>query len=543
MATRPSSIIDPTTNKPFLIETFDQEIGGPTVGGARRHPDSDLMRGITPRRLATIIREAKDGSPQAMFELAEEMEERDAHYTSVLGTRKRAVAQLAVKVEAASASAKDVEIADAFRKWTRRRRLQAEIFDLLDAIGKGISVMEIIWDKSQPIWMPARLVLRPMSWFLFDHVERETPRLRTDQNPLGDELAPGKWIVHRHPAKSGLSIRSGIAIIIAWTVVFSRFTEADWMAFADTYGQPFRIGKYPPGTEETARRLLHHAVMAMGADAAATIPSSMTVDFVQGAKSDGAMFGALASYFNRMKSKLVLGQETTTEAIAGGHAVSQEQNEVRGDIRDADAVLVSDSLQEQLVGPWTAVNYGPEVDPPILSLDYEAPEDIKAVTDVAFGIADRGGRVQVKQLRDKVGLVEPEDGDEILGAAATPRTTPPDSVPASADPAMNARRLRSRLFARQVPRQQIRTALNTAVQAKNEAEIVDQLEAMLEEAGQPPIDGWIDQLKGVLSAANSLEDLAVKFLELYPELDVDVLTDVMGQALALANISGRDLDP
>ena len=544
---RPSSILD-SSGRPFQVADFDKEIGGPTVSGVRRHPSVELMRGMTPQRLASILHEVRSGSPMAYFELAEEMEERDPHYASVLGTRKRAVAQLAVKVTAASKSAKDVEIADAFRKWTERKRLQAELFDILDAVGKGISISEIVWDTRSTPWMPARLCFRPMSWFRPDTIDRELFRLRVDGNSRGEDLQPGKWIVHRHAAKSGLSVCSGIAYIIAWTVMFTTFAVADWIAFADTYGQPFRLGKYPPGTDEHSRRVLMQAVSMMGADAAAIVPSSMTMEIVQAGKSDGAMFGALASYFNRLKSKVVLGQETTTEAIAGGHAVSKEQNEVRGDIRDADAVMVADTLQEQLVAPWTAINYGPTAAQPIVSLDFEGNEDVAATLDGAFGIADRGGRVQVKQLRDKLGLIEPAEGDELLGRTSAPIGEVPTEQTGKRPAALPRSKprpsasLRADLVASNVTQQQINAALNAASAAKRAQAIQNQILAALEEAGQPVIDGWIDRIEQTLNSADSLEDFARGMMDLYPDLDTESLTTVVGQALALANVSGRDLD-
>jgi phage gp29-like protein len=541
MAVRPSSILDPATGKPFMVADFDREVGGPTISGVRRHPGLELMRGISPQRLAAILYQVKAGSPQHYFELAEEMEERDPHYTSVLGTRKRAVSQLALKVEAASTDAKDVEIADVLRKWTRRKRLQAELFDILDAVGKSISASEIVWDRSTTPWMPARLVLRPMSWFTFDPIERETPRLRVDGNPKGDELAPGKWIVHRHPAKSGLSVRSGLAYIVAWTVLFTHFAVADWIAFADTYGQPFRLGKYPPGIDGKSREILFDAVSAMGADAAAIVPNTMTVDFVQAAKSDGAMFGALASYFNRLKSKLVLGQEATTEAISGGHAVSKEQNEVRGDIRDSDAVLLAATLQEQLVDVWVRVNYGPGVASPIISLDYEENEDVKATLDGAMQLADRGVKIDAEELRNKLKLKTPEDGAELVGRSAPDPASAEPVDPVNPEPGRSPRP-RPRLVAQQATRVEIRTALQAASAAKRAQEVQDELEAALQAAGQPIVDGWIEQLHAVLDQARSLEDLARRMMDLYPQLEVEALTTVMGQAMALANVSGRDLD-
>jgi phage gp29-like protein len=255
------------------------------------------------------------------------------------------------------------------------------------------------------------------------------------------------------------------------------------------------------------------------------------------------MFGELASYFNRLKSKLVIGQESTTEAIGGGHAVSQEQNLVREDIRDADAVLLSATLQDQLVAPWTAVNYGPDVDPPVLTLEYVEPDDLKATLDAAFGIADRGGRVSVQQLRDKAGLVEPQDGDEVLGAASggaggAAGGAPPLQEPTPGEAVNRAKP--SWLRTTTVPR--IEAALNAASAAKRAQEIEDQLEAALAEAGQPVVDGWLKRIKEAFNSATSIEDFAGKMMDLYPDLEVATLTTVMGQAMALANVAGRDLD-
>lgn len=60
----------------------------PTFAGIRNiysvmHPSV----GLTPERLAGILREAEAGDPYQYLELAEEMEEKDLHYLAVLSTR------------------------------------------------------------------------------------------------------------------------------------------------------------------------------------------------------------------------------------------------------------------------------------------------------------------------------------------------------------------------------------------------------------------------------------------------------------------------
>src|SRR4051812_21832972 len=96
------------------IETkkLTQEEAGPSLMGIRQVISNHPSRGITPQRLASILLEAEEGDATRYYELAEDMEEKDLHYAGVLGTRKRAVAQLEMTVEAASDGAEDVAIAD-----------------------------------------------------------------------------------------------------------------------------------------------------------------------------------------------------------------------------------------------------------------------------------------------------------------------------------------------------------------------------------------------------------------------------------------------
>lgn len=538
MATRLSPILDPVSQKPIVVELLDKEIGGAQSIGARRPIDTNLTAGMSPERLASLMLKARQGDPIDFLNFAEEMEERDGQYLSVLGTRKRAVAQLSCKVTPASKGAKDVEIAGHLEKWLKRGRLQAELFDMLDAIGKHVSMTEIVWDKRKLPWMPAKLLYRPPGWFQWNRTDWDTPLLRDESNADGLELQPAKWIVHRHSAKSGIAVRSGLAYCSAWLFLLQLIARANWAAFLDTYGQPIRMGKYPPGTSEDDQWTLMRAVASIGSDAAAIFPQSMTMELLQPAKSDGESFLQFLDYCHQMTSKVVLGQTATTDAIAGGHAVGKEHNEVRGDIRDADAVLLATTLQEQLVDVWVAINFA-GVDSPQISLDYEENEDVTVSLDNAMKLADRGVKVSAQEMRDKLKLKTPEDGEETVGAATAAPAAEPEADDA---PPTNKPRPKPRLVASNVSRVEIRHALNAASQARRELEVQAELEAALQAAGQPIVDGWVEQLRTALNQATTLEDLGGRLMDLYPELEVDALTTVMGQALALANVSGRDLD-
>ena len=60
-----------------------------------------LVAGLTPEKLAAILDKVRRGDvPAEYLEIAGELEERDAHYRSVLSTRKHAVEGLELYVQA-----------------------------------------------------------------------------------------------------------------------------------------------------------------------------------------------------------------------------------------------------------------------------------------------------------------------------------------------------------------------------------------------------------------------------------------------------------
>ena len=195
--------------RPIEKAVLTQQLAGPSITSVRSPMTGYPGDGLNPRRLASLLREADAGEPLRYLELAEQIEERDLHYAGVLGTRKRSVSQLEVLVDAAGDDAVSVQQADMVREWLNRDELQDEVFDILDAIGKGVSYTEIIWDTSEGSWRPGRLEWRDPRWFRFAREDGKTPLLRGD---TGDQpLAPVKFITAVIRAKSGLPIRSGIA--------------------------------------------------------------------------------------------------------------------------------------------------------------------------------------------------------------------------------------------------------------------------------------------------------------------------------------------
>lgn len=420
-----------TEDKPDQ-EAMGREIAGASVFGVRRVWSEAIARNLTPERLAGLLRAAADGDADAYLALAEEMEELDLHYGSVLGTRKRALSGIEPWVEAASDESHDQNIATAVRTLVDPLVWPDLIEGMLDGLGKGYSVTEIIWDTGRTPWMPARFEHRDPRWFTYDALSRRTLLLRDDTHPAGMELPPNKFIVFEPKLKAGIPIRGGLARLVAWTFMFKHYTVLDWVQFAEVYGMPIRVGRYGNGATDADLAVLRRAVTSLARDAAALLPESMRIEFTDIANNGSGweVFSTLAEYLDKQVSKAVLGQ-TMTADDGSSMAQAKVHNDVRLDILRADARQISAVLNRDLVRPFVDLNFGPPPNGyPLLLHPVMEPEDIKLLVESLAVLVPMGMDVEASVIRDKLGLPDPPPPDKrgpgvILLHAPSPPSVPP----------------------------------------------------------------------------------------------------------------------
>lgn len=428
-----SRILGPD-GQPIELGVLTEEVARPTITGIRSVWGYTPIAGsLTPTRLASILTDAVQDWPRDYLTLAEEMEEREWHYGSVLGTRKRAVSGLQVSVEPASDAPQDVKLADAVRELTRSADFGDMVDDCLDAIAKGYSAVEIVWDRSGKEWQPT-YTWRDPRFFRYDYATQSKLLLLDDENIMGVPLAPYKFIVHTPRLKSGLPIRGGLARLAAAAYMCKSYTLTDWMAFAEVFGMPLRIGRYSPGATQSDINTLITAVANIGTDAAAILPKSMEIQFESLQKtSDGGdkVFMGLADWLDRQVSKAVLGQTSTTDALSGGlnNNTASVHNEVRTDIQIADGKQLANTLNRDLVRPYVDLNYGPQKKYPRIEIKVIEPEDTTALSTALSLLVPLGLRVGQAPIRAKLGLAEPAKDEEVLQPPAPPPAAPPAAAP------------------------------------------------------------------------------------------------------------------
>jgi len=397
------------------------------VTGVRDRFRGYPSKGLTPVKLGSILKEADAGDIYRQYELFEEMEEKDTHLFSILQTRKLAVSNKNWEIIAASDSERDKEIADFVRENFENLSMEDIFLDLLDAIGKGFSICEIMWDTSS---LPYRI--KSIDWchqknFIPNWSDDGSKRFEgfryvTEDDPGGIELPERKFIIHVYKAKSGYPERAGVVRICSWMYLFKNYDIKDWIAFAEIFGMPFRIGKYEVGATEDEKKVLLDAVANLGSDAAAIIPSSTLIEFIEAIRGSSTdVYESLGNFCNKEMSKAVLGQTLTTDiGEHGSYAAEQGHEQVRQDIIEADGKAVQKTVKKQAIVPLVDVNYGPQKRYPTLKIHVELPKDLKEEAGTYKILVDMGMKIPAKHTHEKFGIPQAKDGEEIIEKPAGP---------------------------------------------------------------------------------------------------------------------------
>lgn len=498
--------------RPVRLQKLAQPLAEPGVTSVRQAWSGTVASGLTPERMAAILRACDDGDLEEFLILAEEMEERDLHYQSVLGTRKRAVSAVRPTIKPASDAARDKEIAAAVeRDIAGHAGFSDLVEDMLDALGKGFSVIEIEWKRGPTLWVPQSFDWVDPRFFRFDRASGRRLLLLDDAEPVdGLELEPFKFIRHFARLKSGKPFRGGLARLVAFGWMCKSYTLKDWMAFVETYGLPLRLGRYGPDATADDVRTLFRAVAGIGTDAAAVLPDSMRIEFENGpAASADKVFENLARYIDEQVSKGVLGQ-TMTADNGSSQAQATVHNEVRLDIAQSDAGRVAGTLSRDLVRPYVDLNFGVQETYPGIEIEISAPEDVAAWVTSVVELAGAGMKIAARDVRSKMRLSQPEPDDEVFGGAAPAPAVgapPPDRM------AMN--------------REQPPT------------DDVDEIAAGMVDDWQEVADGLLEAVSRAMDGATSYEDLLVRLPEalrhMPTALTVDTLVKGMFQARAIGD--------
>lgn len=479
--------------------------------------------GLTPVRLARIFREADEGDVRSQMELFEDMEEKDTHLFSQLQTRKQAVTGLDWEVQPASPDPQDKEIAE----WVKDQiegitDLSSIMTDLLDAIGKGISVMEILWELDENDRMVIADIQQVHAKKLIWDSMTDEMRICTMAHPEGMAMPKNKFVVHRYKAKSGHESRAGILRVVSWMYLFKNYSLKDWVAFCEVFGMPLRLGKYDASASREDKQALMEAIISLGSDAAGIVPTSTAIEFIEANKSGSTdTYEKLARYCDEQMSKAVLGQTLTSDSGGGSYAQSKTHDEVRHDLTVADAKALSETIRRDIVGPLVEYNFGPDAELPFFKIVCEDPEDLVQTAEIYDKVRnDLGVPIPQDHVYKKFGIPKPEAGEAVIKG----RIQNMGTYQETGQTAMKAEP--------EEPEDGSQNQLEeiTRLSVKNAKEIYHRMFAPIRKLAEEC--GDLTSLKAAMENEETLD-------RIYQDMDMDEFTDLLHQGLYLAELIGR----
>jgi len=482
-------------------------------------------QGLTPQSLATIFKEADVGNVYRQAELFEEMEEKDTHIFSVFQTRKNAVLGLEYEILPYSESAEDKKIrdfvADAISSIPK---FDDAMLDLLDAISKGFALSEINWDVQGK-----QAVIKGLTWihqkralFYSDYAKGlwekdfEMPRIITEAEQIkGEEMPPFKLIYHRYKARSGYDTRAGILRTCAWMYLFKNYAIKDWVAFAEVFGMPLRLGKYDTGANKDDKDALVSAIRSLGSDAAGIISKSTEIEFIETVKSAAKdnIYNTLADFCNKEMSKAGLGQTATTEGTPGKLGNEKAQDLVRHDLIKADNESLATTYRGQLFRPLVGYNVGWDKPLPWFKFHFEAPEDLKMLSEVYKNLHGINQPISAEHVSERFKIPMPKKGETALEKSSGPFAMKRTIAKTDSPP-----------------------------EAGNFTPEQEKIEGLIGESvdlAARAMSGLQEPVKALITEATSLEEIRDGLYSLYGAMDQKDLEELIARAMYVAELYGR----
>ncbi len=383
------------------------------IGLRRKRFAGVIAAGLTPTILVSIFDEMKRGRLDNFLTLAKELEQHDSHYRSVLGTRKLSVLRRRPVVEPASEDSRDVFIAEEFERVVHDPSWFWLTLGMLDALGKGYSCTEIVWDFSEGQANPSFKDRDPRDFTL--DVDTLTKVVRKIPGSVEvEEPPPGKYVVHSPSLIRGSPVDGALARTEAILYLYGTLALQDLGDYLERFGTPTLLGEY---ANETQRQEVLDGLAALVRAGYGAIPKGVRVDTLDGAGarsgSNANLHESVMRFLDQQKSKLVLSQTMSTED-GSSRSQAEVHDTVRTEVVDFDCWTVSETQQQQIARIWTTLNYGEGVRAPFVGRPGDKREDVKTIVDALFGVADRSGDVAVRTILELLGVTPPEAGDQLL---------------------------------------------------------------------------------------------------------------------------------
>ena len=428
---------------------------------------SSLVSQYTPEYVETICRGAMAGNLVSQWQMFDLMEQTWPRLSKNLNELKNAVIDLEWNLQPfalkgqkptpeAQRRAKIVE----FILWNMQPDVKKNendfedtCYDVMDAVGKGISVLEIDYAPAVqtldfgegpvsflPVqatrWVHPRYYGYPNYPITKDElmlnvaeVRFANPAAEFPDGALWAEFPDDKFIVSIFKQKSGHPINANMLRLLGFWWAASNFTWEWFLNFAQIFGTPIRIANYSDKVSSETIQLVEQLLQDMGSSGYLAAPEGVKIQVLEALKSAGENpQKTLIDAADIICDILILGQTlTTTQGSRGSQSLGNIHKDVRDEKIRAVAKRVAKLLTLQLIRPICRKNFGDERFCPWLQpANNQAKDAVATATKYKTLLGIKGVRVSKQQFYEDNDLVIPEEGDDVLeGAPAAGPVNPP----------------------------------------------------------------------------------------------------------------------
>lgn len=417
----------------------------------------------------------------------------DSHVGGCVRRRKAAIKGLEWRITPTGNEKTDEILASLFD----RLPVSQIINQILDATLFGYQALEVMWASENGLLLPTEIVGKPQEWFVFDEDNRLM--LRTKENRNGDIVPEKKFLLATQQADYMNPYGRADLAMCFWAATFKKGGFKFWLEFAEKYGSPWLVGKYPRNANAHEIDELLDSMEKMLGTAVAAIPDDSSIDMLESGSKGGSsqVFDDFLRYCKSEIAIALLGQNQTTEAEAN-RASATAGLEVTRDIRDDDASMV-ESVFNQLLAWICELNFHVDTLPTFELYEQESIDKLQAERDGLLAVL--GVQFTEQYIMRTYGF---EEGDIVVTAPEK------SAVKNTAD------------FAEEIPKS-----------------IVETIGEQLEVEGEPFVEEWLQTIQDKLSQAESLEDFRNQLDSLIPELSFAEYGKVMAWASTTAHFAGR----
>ena len=543
----------------------------------------------TPQMVEQLLRQALAGDLQSQWEMFDMMEITDPKIGANLNrlkeailcqplTVRRARMGTAEPTEEAERRAALIEHAfDAMVKTPTRDEndFRDTCYDLLDARGKGLSVLEVKWDSANlpdgtSAWLPTTTRWVHPAWYGYAYGPGDANlKLKigavpaTGQRPTGLPPSVGpaqntawpssptssgprnfvdfpehRFLIGLCKAKTGHPLGSAMLHCLTFWWAAKNFTAEWFLNFCQVYGQPIRWANYTPEMTPADLAKLTSALQAMGNSAYAAFPEGTTFELKE-AKAQGRDTAnqALIELADKYIDLVILGQTLTSDVsqAGGARALGETHEHTLGGIEGALVQWLCNTLQP-LVDSICLANYGdlnerPRLAPP--SDDDEDPATLATTLQTLANagleptdesLPDLGERLNIPIQRKQMPDQGMESRLQAVGDREPTKTTAPENETEAG--AGEGDRLKPGLQAKTAPPLIRDPHLTDA--------IADPRAAALAAA----FKGRYAPIRRIILESASQEDAQAKLAQFYPELSENRVTALVEEAMQISAAAG-----